>query len=116
VAEFEKIEVFSNSRTEGKVYADMEDWTKIRRQVLVEGVAKRQVLRDTGMHWQTLNKMLTHSSPPGYRLSEPRQEPKIGPFKDRISQIIEADKDTPKKQRHTAKRIFDRLREEGYNV
>jgi transposase len=92
----------------------MEEWLQIREQVLVEGVAKRQVLRDTGMHWQTLQKVLTHSIPPGYRLSEPRPEPKLGPFKDRISQIIESDKDAPKKQRHTAKRIFERLREEGY--
>lgn len=92
----------------------MEDWTKIRRQVLVEGVSKRKVLRETGLHWQTLEKMLTHSSPPGYRLSEPRAEPKIGQFKDKIAQIIEADKDAPKKQRHTAKRIYERLREDGY--
>jgi transposase len=92
----------------------MEEWTQIRRQVLVEGVAKRQVLRDTGIHWQTLQKILTHSSPPGYRLSEPRPEPKIGPFKDRITQIIETDKEVPKKQRHTAKRIFERLKTEGY--
>ena len=98
----------------GKVYADMEEWAQIRQQVLVDGVAKRQVLRDTGMHWQTLKKVLTHSIPPGYRLSEPRPEPKIGPFRDRIAQIIESDKDAPKKQRHTAKRIFERIQGEGY--
>jgi transposase len=92
----------------------MEWWTDIRRRVLVERESKRQVQRETGIHWQTLNKVLTHSSPPGYRLSQARPEPKIGPFRDRIAHIIESDKAAPKKQRHTAKKIFDRLRTEGY--
>ena len=96
------------------MYTHMEWWTEIRRQVLVEEVSKRKIQRETGIHWQTLKKVLTHSSPPGYRLSEPRPEPKIGPFKGRIAQIIESDKDAPKKQRHTAKRIFERIRQEGY--
>ena len=96
------------------MYADMEWWTQIRQQVLVEGVSKREVLRQTGIHWQTLEKILTHSSPPSYRIGKARPEPKIGPFKGRIAQIIESDKDVHKKQRHTAKRIYDRLRAEGY--
>jgi len=96
------------------VYADMEWWTNIRQRVLVEEDSKREVLRDTGIHWQTLEKVLSHSSPPGYRLSQARPEPKIGPFRGRIAQIIDADKDVHKKQRHTAKRIFERIREEGY--
>jgi len=45
----------------------MEEWLAIRRRVLVEGVSKRTILRETGLHWQTLEKILTHSSPPGYR-------------------------------------------------
>ena len=45
----------------------MEQWTQIRRRILVEGVSKRQVLRETGMHWTTLEKILAYSSPPGYR-------------------------------------------------
>jgi len=92
----------------------MEEWTEIRRRVLVEGVSKRKILREIGVHWQTLKKILTHSIPPGYRLRGPRPEPKIGPFKPRISEIIESDKAAPKKQQHTAKRIFERLRAEGY--
>jgi len=96
------------------VYVDMEWWTTIRKRVLVDGDSKRDVLRDTGIHWQTLDKILTNSSPPGYRVSGPRPEPKIGPFKDRIAHIIEADKQAPKKQRHTAKKIFERIRAEGY--
>jgi len=46
----------------------MQQWTDIRRRVLTEGVSKRQVLRETGMHWTTLEKILSQSSPPGYQM------------------------------------------------
>jgi transposase len=92
----------------------MEEWLAIRRRVLVEGVSKREILRETGLHWQTLEKILAHSSPPGYRLQEARERPKLGPFLPRIRQILKEDQEMPRKQRHTAKRIFERLREEGY--
>ncbi len=92
----------------------MQQWAEIRRRVLVEGVSRRQILRETGMHWKTLRKILEHSGPPGYRQSEPRPRRKIGPYEERIRQILKEDKAMPPKQRHTAKRIFERLREEGY--
>ena len=96
------------------MHTDMDEWLKIRQQVLVDGRSKRTVLRETGLHWKTLEKILSHGEPPGYRLSQPRQRPKIGPFLDRIREILEADKKAPKKQRHTAKRLLARLRQEGY--
>src|SRR3954454_4931570 len=92
----------------------MQLWADIRRRVLVENVSKRQVLRETGMHWRTLEKILANPEPPGYRAKAPRGRPKLGPFLDRISKILEEDKDCPRKQRHTAKRIFDRIAVEGY--
>lgn len=92
----------------------MEDWVEIRRRVLVAGESKREILRETGLHWTTLEKVLAHSSPPGYRQKEPRERPKLGPFLPRIRQILKADQEVPRKQRHTAKRIFERLRDEGY--
>ena len=48
----------------GRVYADMEQWTGIRQRVLVAGASKRSVLRETGIHHETLEKMLTWSRPP----------------------------------------------------
>ncbi|MCP4542526.1 MAG: IS21 family transposase [Chloroflexi bacterium] len=115
-AEAEKIGFsrFSDLHGGRRVYAQMEFWNDIRRRVRVEGQSKRKVMRETGVHWETLKKILGNSSPPGYRLSQPRPEPKIGPFRERITHIIESDKDVHRKQRHTAKRIFDRLKAEGY--
>ena len=96
------------------MYTDMEWWTKVRLEVTREGKKKREVLRDEGIGWETLKKILSHPEPPGYRLKEPRPKPKIGAYLERIAQIIEEDKALPKKQRHTAKRIYDRIREMGY--
>ena len=96
------------------MYADMEQWTSIRQRVLVHGESKRKVLGDTGLHHATLEKILTHSQPPGYRRKAEYPKPKVGAYLDRIRQILVEDQTAPKKQRHTAKRIFDRIRSEGY--
>jgi transposase len=65
--------------------------------------------------------MLGYSIPPGYRRKEPAKRPKLGPWVSVIDAILEEDKSQPTKQRHTAKRIFDRLRAEhafpgGYTI
>lgn len=90
----------------------MELWSEIRRKVLVEGVSKREICRDYKMGWQTLDKILEQAEPPGYRLRGPRAQPKLGPFIGLIDEMLEADRDARPKQRHTARRIFHRLRDE----
>ena len=50
------------------MYTDMEEWTEIRVRVLNGEASRREILRETGMHWKTLKKILTHSEPPGYRM------------------------------------------------
>jgi transposase len=92
----------------------MDWWTKIRLEVSREESTKREVLRREGISWETLKKILAYPEPPGYRLKEPRPKPKIGPHLERIAQIIEEDRALPKKQRHTAKRIYERTRQMGY--
>ena len=93
----------------------MNEWTTIRRRVLVEKDSKRSVCLEFGIGWRTLEKILAHPALPGYRRQAPRGKPKLGPFLPVIEEILEADKTAPAKQRHTAKRIFERLRDEyGY--
>ena len=50
--------------------------------------------------------------PPGYTRRKPVGKPKLGPLLSVIDAILEADRTAPAKQRHTAKRIFERLRDE----
>src|SRR3954466_11918046 len=93
----------------------MENWAEIRRRVLVDGLSKRAACRAYDIHWDTLQKILGHPEPPGYRRIAPRPKPKLDPFLGVIHQILQDDKKAPKKQRHTARRIFERLRDEhGY--
>ena len=96
------------------MYTGMEWWTKIRLEVLRGETSKREILRRENIHWETLKKILQYPEPPGYRSKTPRPKPKIGPFLERIVQIIEDDKAVSKKQRHTSKRIYERLKAEGY--
>ena len=66
------------------------------------------------MHWRTLQKMLNHSEPPGYQQSQPRAKKKLAAYVGRIEQILKEDQAMPRKQRHTAKRIWERLTAEGF--
>jgi transposase len=93
----------------------MNQWTEIRRKVLVDGASKRSVCREYGLGWWTLDKILANSEPPGYRTAAGRAKPKLGEFLGVIDEILESDKTAPPKQRHSARRIFERLRDEyGY--
>jgi transposase len=65
--------------------------------------------------------MLQYAVPPGYQRQQPIKRPKLGPWVGVIDAILEDDKQRPAKQRHTAKRIFERLKEEhsftgGYTI
>jgi len=93
----------------------MEQWNKIRQQVLRDGVSIRQVQRETGLHRKTIKKVLACSSPPPFACGR-REKTKLGAYLDRIVAVLQGEKDDniPLKQRHTAKRLFERLREEGY--
>jgi len=94
------------------VYADMEQWAEVRRRVLVDGLSKRKACQQFGINWKTLQKMLTYPEPPGYRRVKPPRRPTIEPVLPIIRQMLDADAAAPPKQRHTAKRIWDRLKAE----
>jgi len=89
----------------------MNEWTEVRRKVLVEGVSKRSIRRDYKIGSAALEKILANSEPPGYRQQVPRPKPQLGQFLGVIDEILEADKTAPPKQRHTARRIYERLRD-----
>ena len=97
------------------MFTHMETWTEIRRRVLTGEISKRQACREHGTHWQTLQKIVRQTEPAPFCLRPPRRRPKLDPFLPIIHQILEADRSAPKKQRHTAERIYQRLRDEhGY--
>src|SRR5918994_6558874 len=93
----------------------VELYAQVRFAVQIEGVSRREAARRFGIDPRTVAKMLAFSVPPGYRRSRPPARPKLDPFTGIIDQILDDDASIPAKQRHTAKRIFERLRDEhGY--
>ena len=99
----------------------VELYAQVRRSVFVEGLSEREAAKRFGLARGTVRKMLRYATPPGYRRRQPAQRPKLDPFTGIVDQILIDDQERPKKQRHTAKRIFDRLRDEydftgGYTI
>ncbi len=78
----------------------------------IEGMSRRAAAERFGIDPRTVAKMLKFSVPPGYVRTKPPLRPKLDAFTGVIDEILAADKDRPKKQRHTSKRIFERLRDE----
>jgi transposase len=99
----------------------VELYARVRRAVIVEKMSEREAARQFGLARETVRKMLRYSVPPGYRRQQPVRRPKLDAWTGTIDQILEQDKAEGKKQRHTAKRIFERLRDEhsytgGYTI
>lgn len=90
----------------------VELYAKVRYTVRVEGLSERATARRFGIDPRTVSKMLAFSVPPGYRRTKPPVRPKLDAFITIIERILTEDKGRPKKQQHTAKRIFERLRDE----
>jgi len=81
----------------------------------------RRIAREFGISRDSVAKMLAYSEPPGYRRTAEIKRPKLDPYVDQIDHWLAEDKARPRKQRHTAKRIFERLRDEcgfdgGYTI
>ena len=94
------------------MFKDMEKWTEIRRRVLTREISKRAARREYQRDRKILKRVLEHEEPTEYRLKQPRQKPKLEKLLPIIHEILRQDQQAPKKQRHTAQRIFERLREE----
>ena len=90
----------------------VEIYVRVRRACMVEEMSVREASRVFGLHRDTVRRMLAYSAPPGYRRQDPPRRPRLDPFTGVIDAILEADRQIPRKQRHTAKRVFERLRDE----
>jgi len=90
----------------------LEQYERIRRLVLVEGVSQREAARRLGHSRRTVRKAVEHSSPPPYQLKNERPRRVLGSFESFPDSWLQEDEKRPRKQRQTAKRMYERLRDE----
>ena len=91
---------------------NVELYGRVRYAVQIEGLSERAAARRFGLDPRTVSKMMKFSVPPGYVRKKAPAKPKLDPFIPVIDGILRDDKLRPKKQQHTSKRIFERLRDE----
>lgn len=82
-----------------------------------DGMTIRAIARTFHHSRRKVREALACPEPLGYVRTKDPPAPKLGPFKPIIDEILEADEQAPRKQRHTAAQIFRRLQSEhGYTA
>ena len=99
----------------------MDMYLEVRMAHFDEGRSRRSIARDKGLSRWVVDKMCGSPEPMGYQRTKPIVKPKLDGFTAIIDHGLEEDKSQPRKQRHTAKRIWERLRAEhgflgGYTI
>ncbi len=92
----------------------LDDWQSLRWLYSREGKSIRWIAKHFGLNRRTVTKYVMEPDAPRYTSKNERARPTTGPWHEQIAEIIEEDKKAPRKQRHTAKRIFERLKKRGY--
>lgn len=92
----------------------VDDFETIRRAYFIEKQSIRGIHRSLGFDRETIRKAIVAAAPVVYTLASPREAPVIGPYKQRIDELLKESKKQKRKQRYTAHRIFEIIRSEGY--
>lgn len=85
---------------------------RIRRAYFLQRKSIREISREFHHARRTVRKAIYDPAPPRYTRSAPTGKPMLGPFTVIIDQWLDEDLSRPKKQRHTARRVYHRLVEE----
>jgi len=90
----------------------VEQFEQIRRDRDREGLSIRALAERHGVHRRAVRQALASPLPPAKRAPVSRPAPKLGRFRAVVDEWLEADREAPRKQRHTARRIWRRLVDE----
>jgi len=87
---------------------------KIRRAYFFEDKSIRQIAREMGHSRTTVKRAIESAEEKEYTLREPREAPVLGPYRDRIDEILAENERLPRKQRYTGYKIYEDIYEKGY--
>src|SRR5215204_2787376 len=94
------------------MYTDVEQWLHIRHRILVEGISRKQVVRETGISMNSVRKMLCHAQPVSYPL-RPTTHPKLGPFISTIQGWMRQTRAAG--DRGSQHEIYEHIRAQGFS-
>lgn len=89
----------------------MEQFERIRRDHREEGLSIRALADKHRVHRRTVRQALASAVPPPRKAPE-RKSPALGPYQEIVRGWLRDDLEVPRKQRHTARRVWQRLRDE----
>ncbi len=92
----------------------VEEHESIRRAYYLEGKSKRQIAREQGHSRKTVDKAIENRPVQPYRLTQPKPAPVFGAYRGRADELLAENAHLPRKQQYTAHKIYELLREEGY--
>ena len=92
----------------------VEDYERVRKAYFVENLSIREISRKYKHSRKFVRKAISQPAPEGYCLKKPRPRKVMGPFGDRIQELLEESKQLPRKQRYTARKIYELINKEGY--
>ena len=87
----------------------VELFEQIRKDSRAEGASIRELADRHHVHRRTVRQALSSAVPPPRKAYLQRPRPAIDPYVQVIDGWLLADKDVPRKQRHTARRVWQRL-------
>lgn len=92
----------------------VEDYEDIRRANFIQHLSIRQINRQLGYSRKTIRKAIARPAPQPYMLKKPRDAPVLGPYKQRITELLDKSDQQRHKQRYTGHRIYEILKGEAY--
>jgi transposase len=93
----------------GMARSRVELFEQIRRDWRAGGTSVRELAVRHRVHRRTVRQALASAVPPPRKAYQPRPRPAVGPYEGIIDEWLLADRDVPPKQRHTARRVWQRL-------
>lgn len=86
----------------------------VRKAHLVDGKSQREIARELGYSRNTVSRLLKTKAGENrrYQLKQTKPKPTLGEYESWIAGILAEDELAPRKQRHTARRLYQRLKTE----